>query len=139
MEKQKVEIIITGVAVVLFIVLFTSTLAKRTKKAVTETAENLPVSEVVPPEVTKPISAKEIEWGRDPFVKAPERKEKEGTIGLTLEGIIWDETNPQAIINNEIVTIGDKINGLEVVEIKKDEVTLTDGKTQHKLELWYKE
>ena len=64
-------------------------------------------------------------WARNPF--APKEILKIKVVKLTLNGILWDEENPKAIINNVIVTIGDTIGENTVVGIKNDRVILNDG------------
>ena len=71
---------------------------------------------------------------RDPLVPLVDKKGRpvavvEGGIqfkisDLSLEGIIWDETKPLAIINDEVVGCGDKVSGVTVVKIEKDKVIL---------------
>ena len=46
---------------------------------------------------------------------------------LTINGILWDKKNPLAIINEEIVKVGDKIDSNTVVGIEQDRVILNDG------------
>ena len=46
-------------------------------------------------------------WARNPF--APKEIPRVKVVKLTLNGILWDEENPKAIINNAILEIGDKI------------------------------
>lgn len=72
-------------------------------------------------------------WGRDPFTPA---KEITSLMDLNLMGILWDEANPQAIINDKIVKINDTIDNNRVIEIKKNSVTLTDGRNKIELKLW---
>ncbi len=64
-------------------------------------------------------------WSRAPFSasSAPIK----GYGGHTLSGIIWDKENPMAVINDNIVKIGDKIDGNTVVSIEQDRVVLNDG------------
>ena len=72
------------------------------------------------------------DWGRNPFVLA------EGitaVTGLNLIGILWDADSPQAIINEEIVRVGDRVEGNEVVDILKDRVILHDGEKEFELRL----
>jgi hypothetical protein len=66
-----------------------------------------------------------ITWGRSPFAPREIRIKKITT--LTLNGIMWDNINPKAIINNNIVGIGDRIGKGRVVEINRDNVILNDG------------
>lgn len=79
-------------------------------------------------------------WGRNPFIL--------GRLGaavaseLSLDGIVWDEESPYAIINDEIVKVGDEIAGNKVIDIKVDSVTLSDGSREYELKLfklWRKE
>lgn len=71
--------------------------------------------------------------GRDPFSLG---KEAASLADLNLIGILWDESFPQAIINGEIVKVGDVINNNKVVEIKRDKVILSEGKNRVELKLW---
>ena len=64
-------------------------------------------------------------WSRDPFSTSPAPIKGYG--GLTLGGIMWDKKNPMAIINDNIVKIGDTVSGNTVVDIKQDKVILNDG------------
>lgn len=64
-------------------------------------------------------------WGRNPFAISgtPIRRFE----GLILNGILWDNKSPMAIVNEKIVKIGDKIDGNVVVDIEQDRVILNDG------------
>ncbi len=64
-------------------------------------------------------------WGKSPFV--PEETSVEIKAKLILNGIMWDEKKPLAIIDNEVLGIGGKIDEYTVKDIKKDSVTLNDG------------
>ncbi len=55
----------------------------------------------------KPIKA--------PIIKAPD---------VIVSGLIWNSDLPQAIINESIVTIGDKIDNFKIVEIHKDGIII---------------
>jgi hypothetical protein len=44
-----------------------------------------------------------------------------------LMGILWDERDPQAVINGVIVRKGDTIENATVLEVQKDKVLLSDG------------
>lgn len=63
---------------------------------------------------------------KDPFsppvIKAAEKAGTEVLTGLRLEGIIWDEKNPIAVINDKVVGIGAEVGGARVVEIRQNEV-----------------
>ncbi len=64
-------------------------------------------------------------WGRNPFLLQVTPIRTFG--GLILNGIMWDKKNPLAIINEEIVKIGDKVDGNTVVGIEQDRAILNDG------------
>jgi len=64
-------------------------------------------------------------WGRNPFSISGARIMRLGA--LTINGILWDKKNPLAIINEEIVKVGDKVDGNTVVGIEQDRVILNDG------------
>jgi len=72
-------------------------------------------------------------WGRNPF--SAEEAPKEEVVKLRLNGILWDEKNPQAIIGDDIVGIGDKIGPNTVVDIKEASVILNDGTGNFELNL----
>jgi len=71
---------------------------------------------------------------RDPFVPLVDKKGRpvevvEGGLqfkasDLYLEGIIWDPVKPMAIINDEVISSGDKIRGVTIQKIEKDRVIL---------------
>jgi hypothetical protein len=44
---------------------------------------------------------------------------------LTVQGIIWGAKIPQAIINNKVLTIGDLIEGAQILSIEKKGITLS--------------
>lgn len=135
MEKQKLEIIITGIAVVTFLVLLTSTLAKRPKKTVTEPVKNIPTIEITQPDIGKTPKPTKLEWGRDPFILNPERPtQKEGVFILT--AVMWDEKNPYAIINGEVSYIGKEIDGYTVTKINKDSAVLKKDSEELIIELY---
>lgn len=74
-------------------------------------------------------------WGRNPF--SLYRGPATTISGLALSGVLWDENAPTAIVNEEIVGIGDKIGIYTVVDIQKDKVILTDGTKNYELNLSY--
>lgn len=72
---------------------------------------------------------------RDPFVPLVDNKGRpisvvEGGIqfkisDMYLEGIIWDNEKPMAIINSEVVWAGNKVKGVTVEKIERDKVILS--------------
>ena len=70
-------------------------------------------------------------WGRSPFILPPVEKPLE----LKLNGVVWDKESPRAIINNNIVGIGDKVGTNTVIDIKQDRVILNNGTSDFELRL----
>lgn len=65
-------------------------------------------------------------WGRDPFLAG----QSQATGDVALSGILWDAAHPIAIINGSTVSVGDAVDGFQVLDIQPDHVTLTDGATR---------
>ena len=55
--------------------------------------------------------------------------------GIKLEGIIWDEKNPMAIINDKIVGVEEEIAGAKIVGITQNEVIFNVDGQEIKLKL----
>jgi len=55
---------------------------------------------------------------------------------LSLSGIIWEEEAPLALINNQILGIGEMISGFKIDEISKNEVILIKGTEKFMLRLY---
>ena len=70
-------------------------------------------------------------WGRDPFSPSAINR----AVDMELNGILWDTEAPQAIINEDIVGIGDRVRGNIIVDITQDTVILNDGLTDFELTL----
>lgn len=69
------------------------------------------------------------EWGRNPFLAIGREKGDAYLLGLSLAGILWDETRPLAIINDVVVGVGDVIEGYFILNISPDTILLEkDGK-----------
>ncbi|MDD5128525.1 MAG: hypothetical protein PHO40_02600 [Candidatus Omnitrophica bacterium] len=71
--------------------------------------------------------SKTIQLRRDPFTAAPIVLKENTQSGFALTGILWDKTNPLAIIDGEVVKKGDQFGGKTVEDIKQDVVILSDG------------
>ncbi len=74
-----------------------------------------------------------VSWERDPFL-LPQEPTKT-SIRLNLNGIIWDEEGSIAIINDNFIGIGDRIDENTVVDIKEYRVILNDGTNDFELRL----
>jgi len=152
MNKKTIEIIITSILAVVLIFTFTRSL----KLFMKARHSNAPVAQVSEPQKNEPVRAEypqisqmadqmkniypnlledeSLEWGRCPFSgkKFGEVVETPVITGpkpilLNLGGIIWDTTNPKALINDEIVQPGYMIGQYTVKEIKQDRVIINDG------------
>lgn len=94
----------------------------------TATTQNAPVStgaSVPSSELEKYIST--LSWKRDPFALGVTQGGKAPTLQLKVSGIIYDETRPEAtyaIINQEVVRIGDTFHGINVIDIQPNYVRL---------------
>ena len=72
--------------------------------------------------------------GRDPFkamqAQTPSpRKKKAKAESYTLEGLIWQTSAPQAIINGQIVRKGSRVSTAEVIDISEKGVKIkVEGK-----------
>jgi len=67
------------------------------------------------------------------FRKLAEDSQLEQDIQINLNGIIWDNDNPLAVLNNQIVAEGDMVNDLLVVDIYPEEVLLQQKNILHTL------
>jgi len=80
---------------------------------------------------------------RDPFQSVVTSEEKKVTLegkvdlmqpgsdlgNLKVQGIIWGGRIPQAIINDKVLTVGDTIEGAEILSIDKKGITLRSAGT----------
>jgi hypothetical protein len=74
----------------------------------------------------------ELKWDRDPFTRGAFGV---GLSGLSLSGILWDTTQPIAIINGTTVQVGEEVEGYRVVEISEDHVSVSDGADSFQLRI----
>ena len=73
---------------------------------------------------------------RDPFKEVkdvgPQKNPDSAVPGpdfakLKVQGIIWGGRFPQAIINNKVLSVGDSIEGAEILSIDKKGITLSSA------------
>lgn len=98
----------------------------------------LPSPSSVAPVPSSPQMSRYTEWGGNPFeIERRTTPTLSATTpgGHTLSGILWDPKAPSAVIDNQLVSVGDKLNSWEVVEIHKEEVILSDGLTTQTLKV----
>ena len=79
---------------------------------------------VVPARQAQHDRASRLAWGRDPFTGGSTGAE---VSGFDLAGILWDATQPIAMINGQMLRVGDELEGYRVTQISQDSVSLTDG------------
>jgi hypothetical protein len=110
---------------------------------------NREIEEVIgkrdPLQKPKVVVEKEIEEAEKKVVKSPkyteapkEKKEKEVVVDKAkyeLQGIVWGNTNPVAIISGEVVATGDVVSGAKVLKIQKDNVVLSLGTQKFTIEM----
>ncbi len=87
----------------------------------------------------RPVSAVEYtgQMYRDPFGVASESNTNEADNTkkdeLVLEGVIWNAVKPQALINGNIVKVGETVGDAKVLEIRKDGVKVRDQEKEYYL------
>lgn len=135
-KKEKVELTITGIGVIFLIFLVIGNVGKlQAKKRLMAKASKTVASSMSEPiffeTVREEISEIKGGWGRDPFLLRTSSMVISGLEGLILNGIVWDNENPYAIINDDVMKIGDEIGTMTIVEITKNSVVFEqDGERQ---------
>lgn len=77
-----------------------------------------------------------LKYGReDPFSPVFDKIDRSKQKTLMVEGIVWDKERAMVIINNQIIGVGDQVEGNTVVEIKDNSVILNDGMRDFELRL----
>lgn len=139
-QRQKV---ILGVLVVVMAVVYLRAWRRSTPAVTAPEAAPAPTAEAAPPtaqvhrrdvsaeRVVQRRRAEELAWGRDPFLRGG----TEGASGLVLSGILWDAQAPVAILNGQMLHIGEELDGLRITHIATDSVTVTDGAETFQLQI----
>ncbi len=95
--------------------------------------------------ITRPKVAYGAEDSRDPFWDYLPKEETEKTAkanlkssepvlpALKVQGIIWGGNFPQAIINNNVLKIGDTIEGAKIIKIDKAGIMVSYGGREYEL------
>jgi hypothetical protein len=134
-KKDKIKLIVTVALVAVFIFAVSNSIklvtkAKARRKALAGGGgKSLNGQNVLVKNLYQRLDekTKDLELVRDPFSAAPIIKAQTPSAGLKLNGIVWDEERPQAIINDEVYMIGESIDQVIIVDIQKDKVVLNDG------------
>lgn len=65
---------------------------------------------------------------RDPLKSVlPQSPKKRPSLELNVQGIIWGSDTPSAIINGEVMNVGDTIQGAKIVKINKKGIVVSVG------------
>lgn len=134
-NKKKIELTITGISIIILIFLIANHMPKSKDNKSVSKAEPYPTSEVTILAVSEVGSDSSVKWGRDPFLLDTSNVKEHGMEDLVLNGIVSDRDNPYAIINNDVVKLGDKVNGMTIIEINEKNVVLEQDGQKHTLEL----
>ncbi|MFC1646610.1 hypothetical protein ACFL2Y_05500 [Candidatus Omnitrophota bacterium] len=134
-NKKLIILIVLGVLAISSLIYGIVTPSKvrrglRTEKRVIHKKEEATITKSITPAARRVKRSDYDSWGRSPFTL---KKVVDKTIRLN--GIVWDEHIPKAIINDYIVGIGDTIGENTVVDIKQDRVILSDGTRTFELRL----
>jgi len=134
--RQKATLVLVPILFIVLIVVFIRVIAPPVRGTQPLNPQN-PANVAV-------ASGTNIEWEipepypttlRDPMKKlkavvTPTTTTPDTTGEFLVKGTIWDDENPLAIINGQILGVGEKIDGATIVEINKDNVVFEkDGKT----------
>ncbi|PIP68653.1 MAG: hypothetical protein CO035_05090 [Candidatus Omnitrophica bacterium CG_4_9_14_0_2_um_filter_42_8] len=135
--KKRIELAVTGISVVILIFLVTSHMSKPGSGKGVSKNEAYHTSESAMTIVSEPESWDKLRWGRDPFLldASTNSIQEQDVEDLALNGIMSDKQNPYAIINNDVVKLGDKVGGMTVIEINENNVVLDENGERHTLEL----
>src|SRR3989338_2809372 len=127
-KKDKIQLGITGVLVIVLVVFLIRAFEKGKRPAPVKVKEFVADQSVKEPGLYTRLEQeiKKMDFKRDPFSRQS-FSDLEESQDLHLSGILWDEVNPTAIINDEIVAVGSRIQGGRVVDIRKDKVILEEG------------
>jgi len=130
MNRQKIEIIAIVILIIIFGFCISSMIKKMSKGAKKVSSETAGIkSSIVEAKKTNAninVETEIIKWGRDPFLLTDLGIENKKA-GISLNGIIWNGPKSLVIINDELYKIGDKINDIQIVDIKKDSVVIKEN------------
>lgn len=143
MEKKRLELVVTGILVLVLAGLVINTVVGKDKAV----SSSLQVDRVDESEVIVTGKGaqkndkvesedKDMAWGRDPFTLVGPDAPVSASGNLELNGIIWDDAKPYVIINGEVLRAGDFLGNNMVVYIGKTSVIMDNGTEQIELKLW---
>ena len=127
MGKNKRNLVVLGA--VLLVVIWAWSPGTARKKGNHTSFPEPPASDNIPRRVKSSFA----EWGRNPFMLPGELSES--LRGLMLDGIVWDDEKPYAIINNRVLGIGDAIGKSRITAITETAVTLEEDGNAFSIQL----
>ncbi|MBP7088440.1 MAG: hypothetical protein KBB01_03990 [Candidatus Omnitrophica bacterium] len=149
MDKKRLEIIFTIILVIIFIFVglrAAKAIKKKTTSKVSVATDiafkkdsAIPLAQpktasAMPRDTNSKSTADDISWVRCCF-SGKFYTTQDGVSNLNLSGILWDEVDPQAVINQEIFKREDKIGNYVIVDIQRNKVILNDGEKNLELKL----
>jgi len=135
-NKKKIELAITGISIIVLIFLVIIQVSNSRERSRPFPANKLfSTSPAIISVAGEVGSGDNVKWGRDPFFMDSNNAIEQDMGDLILNGTVSDKNNPYAIVNNDIVKLGDKINGMVVIEINEKNVVLEQNGQKHTLEL----
>ncbi len=149
-KKNKRDLIITSILLILFAVSFTKNVLFRKKLQTPAPAANeISASQTLTEQLVlvtnirlydklrkERVKLWDREWARDPFVPQQALSTIVKAVNLTLKGILWDEKKPKAIVNEKTLLEGDTIYGYTVVRINPRSVILKTGEKNIELQVF---
>ena len=150
-QKNKRDIIITAILLVIFAISFTKNILLRKRSALppapltaaNDTVQNMSDQLIIVTNIRvydrirkERVALWDREWARDPFVPQKALATIVKAVNLTLKGILWDEKTPKAIVNEKTLVIGDTIYGYTVMEIKPRSIVLKTGEKNIELHVF---
>lgn len=148
-EKNRRDIIITSILLVIFAFTFTQNVLLR-KKPETHVEKDAQEAQAMNEQLVLATNIRlydrlrkervelwDREWGRDPFVPTQVATGMVKAVNLVLNGILWDDLAPKAIVNEKTLSKGDTIYGYIVEEIRPRSVILRTGEKKIELRVFH--
>lgn len=80
-------------------------------------------------DVPKPVNPVKPVVNPIPFVTpapASRANPKASAVSLVVKGMVWNTNLPQAIINNQILKVGDEVQGMQIISIDRAGIELSN-------------
>jgi len=141
MDKKRLEIVATLILIMVFVFAWLNSIKILNKKFHKNTKPKTAIAQSVPgvavalkdasqnmqidsTQKTSKWQVENLDFVRSPFSG---KKYGEESIDFKISGLIWDDVNPQVIINGQIAKAGDTVAGFIIEKIERQKVTLFDG------------